>query len=1040
MQHSPLCPTEPLPRSTCQSTLIFAVVGLLSIPLTAQAPSSSDFNRDIRPILAAKCFACHGPDKKSRKAKLRLDVATGALKARGKHPAVIIPGDSKASELVRRITHADPEERMPPRSVLKQLNAKEKQLIIDWIEQGADWEAHWAFITPTMPTVPRRGPSQNEIDALILGRLSQEGLRPSAAADRTTLIRRVSLDLIGLPPTPAEVADFVEDRAPGAFEKVVDRLLESPHYGEHMARFWLDAARYGDTHGLHLDNYREMWPYRDWVVKSFNDNMRFDQFTLQQIAGDMLPEPTLAQKVASGFNRCHVSTNEGGSIAEEVYVRNVVDRVSTIGTVFLGLSLGCAVCHDHKFDPIRQEEFYQFFAFFNNLDANPMDGNAKLHPPVVRVPTAEHTRQITALKNERAATEKQIVDLLAASHYREPPSPPVGDLKRETIVWVDDHLPAGSSPEGDGLVWVDAPSKFVHSGRRAMKRTSRGNQQHYFKDSNKSLRIANSDILFAWVYLDPSDKPREIMLQWNSDGNAGWHHRAYWGENLINYGKTGTTERHHMGPLPEFGKWIRLAVPVEKVGLHSGMEVRGIAFTQFDGTAYWDTAGIETTAKQEQQEFVWIDDSTPTGAKLQGNGAIWQFVVPKKPSSGVQPKVLSGKKSLRRKGTGLIQDVFSGVPRPLRVQAGDRLFAHVWLDPKDPPKSVQLQFNDGTWEHRVRWGAPAHGPGRKGGADYVAGKLPVTGKWVRLEVAIDKVNLAPGRMLNGWAFTQVDGTVWWDKAGVMTWGPPDDRHLRSLKAWEPIGKADNTVDKSIRNALAIDIAKRTTKQTNEIRNHYLQHVFAGSREVFEAPNAKVAALTKKVTDAEKQIPTTLVMKERSKPRDAYLLNRGLYDQRGKKVERATPSVLPPMNPALPRNRLGLAHWLIDPSNPLTARVTVNRLWQQVFGIGLVKTSEDFGNQGERPSHPRLLDWLATQFVAGGWDVKRFMKRMVMSATYRQSSTVSPELVRRDPDNRLLARGPRFRLDAETLRDQALALSGMLVSTVGGPGVKPTQPS
>jgi hypothetical protein len=1039
MQHPPTSLLSAHLRFYRHSAAILASAGLITASITAQGVATVNFNRDIRPILSAKCFSCHGPDQKSRKGKLRLDLAAGALENRGKRPAVIVPGNSKASELVQRIYHQDPEEQMPPRSFLKQLEPYEKQLLTQWVDQGAKWEAHWAFVAPTSPDLPKAASTDNEIDAFIRARLTQEGLRPAQAASRTTLIRRVTLDLTGLPPTPSEVQDFVEDPSINAFEKVVDRLLTSPHYGEHLARFWLDAARYGDTHGLHLDNYREMWPYRDWVVQAFNDNMPFDQFTLEQLAGDMLPEPTLSQKVASGFNRCHVTTNEGGSIAEEVYVRNVVDRVSTTGTVFLGLSLGCAVCHDHKFDPIGQKEFYQFFAFFNNLDANPLDGNAKVHAPIVRVPTKESAQQLEALNTERTITETKVASLLSTTTYQEPPTPSSAAHQRKIITWVDDELPPGAQPEGDGLVWVETPGKFVHSGRRSMKRTSRGNQQHFFKNATNSLRVANGDILFAWVFLDPKDKPREIMLQWNNDGDNGWMHRAYWGENLINYGKSGTSERLHMGALPESGKWVRLAVPVEKVGLRSGMEVRGIAFTQFDGTTYWDAAGIETSARQDQQEFVWIDDDTPSGALLQGQAPLWQFVVPKGPVPSAPSKPLSGQRSLRRTGKGLIQDVFSKVARPLRIQAGDRLFAHVWLDPKDPPTSVQLQFNDGTWEHRVRWGAAAHGPGRKNGADFVAGKLPPTGKWVRLEVSAKQVGLAPGRMVNGWAFTQVNGTVWWDKAGVMTWGPPDDRYLRSLKAWEPIGQTDNSVNKSVRAALAVKIPKRTAAQTTAIRNHYLRHVYADTRKDFDSHNAKIASIDKKVAGINGRIPTTLIMKERVKPREAYILERGLYDQRGEQVERKTPEALPPMAKDLPKNRLGLARWLLDPSNPLTSRVTVNRFWQQLFGTGLVKTSEDFGNQGERPSHPELLDWLATQFIADGWNVKHLMKRMVMSQTYQQSSQVGADLNRLDPENRLLARGPRFRLDAETLRDQALALSGLLIPTIGGPGVKPSQP-
>jgi len=997
-------------------------------------PARIDFNRDIRPILSDKCFQCHGPDAHNRKSKLRLDLRSSAFTPRGDHGPAIVAGKPDASELVRRIMHKDASKRMPPRKSRKKLDDAERRTLVAWIEQGAPWAEHWAFVPPKVPAIPKVKNATNEIDALIFARLQSERLRSSPATDRRTLIRRVSLDLTGLPPTPSERAAFLRDDSGNAYEKLVDRLLASPHYGEHMARYWLDAARYGDTHGLHLDNYREMWLYRDWVSKAFENNMPFDRFTIEQLAGDLLPNTTRSQRVASGFNRCHITTNEGGSIKEEVYVRNVTDRVATTGTVFLGLTLGCAVCHDHKFDPISQKEFYQLFAFFNNLDGNAMDGNSKTHAPVLHVASDAQEKQIAQFDADSKQIQTKIREALAAIDYVEPEtSEPIASQPRETIVWVDDALPEGAVAGGNGLEWIETPREFVHSGRLAMKRKGKGGHQHFFRTATRKLRVGAGDVLFAWVFIDPKDKPLQIMLQWNGDGDKDWDHRAYWGQNKLKHGKDNTNGRRRLGGLPKAGEWVKLSVAAIKVGLRPGMAVHGISFTQFDGTAYWDTAGIETASPQEPEDFIWIDDVAPKGAKLGGNGPNWQWQAP----AEKKPLVLSGERSLRRSGKGLIQDYFTSATTPLRVQAGDRLFAHVWLDPNDPPKSVQLQWNDGTWEHRARWGAPAHGPGRKGGADFVAGALPATGGWVRLEVPIEKVGLTPGRLLNGWAFTQVDGTVYWDKAGVRTWGPPDDAHLTSLRVWAQFAKDDASVPAPIRKA--ITAAKQTKAQGKLIRAHYLRRVHVGSRSVFAPLEKQLAAAKKKKTDLERKIPTTLVMKERKKPREAFVLVRGQYHVKGEKVSRVTPSVLPPMAKDLPRNRLGFARWLTDPSHPLMARVTVNRFWQQLFGTGIVKTSEDFGNQGERPSHPELLDWLATRFIADGWDVKKFMKRLVMSATYRQSSRVTPQLFAIDPANRLLARGPRFRLDAETIRDQALALSGLLVTTIGGPGVKPPQP-
>ncbi len=1014
--------------------MCLAGLGQAPAPNTTHPKAQIDFDRDIQPILADKCFTCHGPDAGNRKAKLRLDRRANAFATR-KHGAAIVPGAPDRSLLVQRILHRDVKKRMPPAKSGKTLDAGERRLLVAWIRQGAPWAEHWSFVAPRSPAVPTPAfpGAHNEIDAFVYARLAANKLRPSPRADRRTLVRRLTLDLTGLPPTMQEVKAFASDDTPHAYERLVDRLLASTAYGEHMAHDWLDAARYGDTHGLHFDNYREMWLYRDWVVKAFANNMPYDRFVVEQLAGDLLPNATLDQKIASGFNRCHVTTNEGGSIEEEVYVRNVIDRVSTTGTVFMGLTLGCAVCHDHKFDPIEQKEFYQLFAFFNNLDAKPMDGNSKAPAPVVRVPSKQQSAELAALRKQRAGMEARIVAQVSKVPYDEPP-PPRKTGTRQRVVWIDDALPQGAQPRGE-LLWVESPHTRVHSGRLAIKlRASKKNaiRELGFRAAKRKMRIGAGDTLFAWVYLDPKDPPQSILLQWNGDGGKDWEHRAYWGKNVIQRGKNDSVARRHLGKLPTPGHWTRLQVPAARVGLTPGMAVHGLAFVQRGGTAYWDTAGIDTATPQKPVDHVWIDDDAPPGSKRVGNGKdSWHWVTTRK---------RSGTRSLRRSGKGLIQDYFTEARPRLRVQAGDKLFAHVWLDPKDPPKSVQLQFHAGNWEHRVRWGRPAHGAGRKGGANLVAGPLPAAGRWVRLEVAAEAVGLRPGQRIDGWAFTQVDGTVYWDQAGIHTWGPPDDRQRTSLRAWELVAANDNKLPKPVRDALGVVRAKRSKAQARRIQDHYLRYVFAGTRAQFDPLNQKLADIDKQLRAVEAKVPTTLVMRERKKPRPAFVLQRGQYDRRGERVVRQTPSALPPMPADLPHNRLGLARWLVARSHPLTARVAVNRFWQHFFGIGLVKTSEDFGNQGERPSHPQLLDWLACRFVDEGWDIKRLVRRIVLSATYRQASHIDTERSTEDPDNRLLARGPRFRLDAEELRDQALALSGLLVRTVGGPSVKPPQPA
>ncbi|MCA8973827.1 MAG: DUF1553 domain-containing protein, partial [Planctomycetes bacterium] len=695
----------------------------------------------------------------------------------------------------------------------------------------------------------------------------------------------------------------------------------------------------------------------------------------------------------------------------------------------------------HKFDPISQREFYQLFAFFNNLDGAPLDGNKKDPAPVLKVETAEQTAELEQLAAEQARVEARFADELAAFAYEEPataaaPSQAAAPARRE-IVWIDDALPAGAAPDAPTFDWAEAPSP-VQRGRRAIRRQVNGVDQQFFRRADQKLRIANGDVLVLWVYVDPDAPPDELLVQWNSDGGDGWHHGAYWGKGAIDYGKAGTTQRTRIGDVPRAGEWVRLEVPVARVGLRAGMAVHGIALTQSAGTSYWDAIGIETSCEQCAEDYVWIDDETPAGSKLEGNGPIWQW---QPLQDDVEPEPHRGSRLLRRTGKGLNQDFFTGATVPLRVQDGDVLFAHAWLDPKDPPRSIQLQFHSsGSWNHRARWGAPAHGAGQQGGGDFVAGVLPETGGWVRLEVAIADVGLRPGDPIDGQAFTKVDGTVCWDHAGVRTHGPPDETHRHSLLAWEPIGRDSADVPAEVRAAIAVPTAQRDPGQQQTIRAWWLRHVWAGAGTEFAPLRAKLDEIAQRRIAIEQATPTTLVMKERKEPRDAFVLLRGQYDQKGEKVDRATPAALPAMDPAWPRDRLGLARWLVDPGQPLTARVTVNRFWQQLFGSGLVRTSEDFGNQGERPSHPQLLDYLATRFQKTDWNVKQLMRFLVLSSTYRQASTVTADMLAVDPDNRWLARGPRFRLDAETLRDQALALAGLLVRTVGGPAVKPPQPA
>ena len=489
--------------------LLAAVILGLSPAWSARAAStksSIDYNRDIKPILSENCYTCHGPDGGRRKAGLRLDQKEGALDTLKSGDRAIVPGDIAKSALISRITTTDEDDHMPPAKSGKHLTDAQIDTLRRWIAEGAQWKKHWSFIPPEKPEVPRVKNARwvrNPIDAFILQRLERDRLAPETEAARSTLVRRVTFDLTGLPPTPEEVDAFVTDQRPDAYERLVDKLLESSRYGVHMARYWLDVARYGDTHGLHLDNERSLWPYRDWVVKAFNANIPFNQFTIDQLAGDLLPNATADQKVASGFNRCNVSTSEGGAIDDEFYVRYAVDRTETASIAWMGLTTGCAVCHDHKYDPISQKEFYQLYAFFNSNNEKAMDGNALLPPPTMKLPTPEQQQKLAELNKKLAPTEERIRKEAAKIKYMEPPA--VKPLTNsEDFVWVDDDYPAGSKGSINGgtpeRIWNETN---VVSGKRALMRTDAGLAQDFFTGATQPLMVGKQDKLFAYVFLDP---------------------------------------------------------------------------------------------------------------------------------------------------------------------------------------------------------------------------------------------------------------------------------------------------------------------------------------------------------------------------------------------------------------------------------------------------------------------------------------------------------------------------------------------------------
>ncbi len=848
---------------------------VLALAAVGMAPASGQekplFNRDIRPILSNACFACHGFDAKERKAGLRLDTPEGAVADLGGY-AAIVPGDPAKSEAWQRILSDDKDEVMPPSDFHKALTPEEKETIRRWIEQGAEYQQHWSFVVPEKPMVPSVSGVEHPIDAFLRNRLEKEGLEPAGEASKETLIRRVTLDLTGLPPTPAEVEAFLADTSPDAYGKLVDGLLGRATYGEHMARHWLDLARYADTHGLHLDNERSMWPYRDWVVRAFNANLPFDDFTRWQLAGDLLPEPTREQLIASGFNRCNVTTSEGGSINEEWVYRYAVDRTTTAVEVWMGLTAGCAVCHDHKFDPISAKDYYSMYAFFHSAADPAMDGNKIDTPPILKLTTPEDEKRLAELGAKIGEVDQRLAAVVASLDYVDPatldPAPPV---TRTETVWFEDAFPAGAKPQASGepLRWNVKGQGSVFSGNRALVRTAAASVAQDFWSGGASFTVPAKGTVFVHAYLDPANPPEAIMIQFHT---GGWKHRAIWGtEEKIAFGKLGTIEKVAMGPLPKVGEWVRLEVPADQLGLKAGTKVDGYAFTQYGGTVAWDRLGVSAeTNPAKDPDWSW----------------------------------------------------------------------KVWLEQNQGKRNDRLP-------DALR--------------DLVRGKRPEQ----------------------------------WSEA-----------------------------------------------ERKGVHDFWLANLYAGARDALAPLEAEKAPYVQERDGIEKATPLTFVMADLPQPRESFVMERGQYDQPGEKVPRGVPSFLPPL-PTKPvdrdYHRLDFADWLVSGEHPLTARVTVNRFWQQFFGIGLVKTSMDFGSQGEPPSHPELLDWLAVTFVEDGWDMKKLVKRIVTSHAYRQHSGADPALRQRDPENRLLARGPRFRLDAEVLRDQVLFTSGLLVDRIGGKGVKPYQP-
>ncbi len=831
--------------------------------LAARLEAAVDFAKEVEPILVKRCSECHGADQ--QKAKLRLDSRAAAQAPAKSGKVALVPGKAAESELLTRVISSDPDEVMPPKG--ERLSSAEVDILKRWIEEGAVWPetdplAHWAFRAPVRPLVPvvqGKDWVRNEVDHFILARLEAEKLAPQPEADRATLIRRLSLDLTGLPPTWADVETFVKDPSERAYETLVDRLLASPHYGEHMARGWLDLARYADSNGYQVDLARSIWPYRDWVIRAFNQNLPFDQFTVEQLAGDLLPEPTLDQRIATGFNRNTKINDEGGGDAEEYRTKAVKDRVATLGTAWLGLTLNCAECHTHKYDPVTQEEYYRLYAFFNNTT----DGGNYSTAPTVEVPkpdlstTEAHLkRQLEAARSERAALDKALPEKQAAWESQ---------VKARGDVWRTLVLTNVVSTGGSGYTNL-ADGSVLATGVNPIYDTI---------TFEADTALTGIRAVLLEVLPDPS-LPKNGPGRWGASGNF---------------------------ILDEF------AISV--------------------------TPSSAAEAKDSAPGFLEIESATADWEQQYYRA---EHAVDRNPKTGWAIGPRFGERHF----------LIARLKEPAGFEAGSKL---------------TFRF-----EHYH-------------GSSHCIGRF-------RVSVA-----------------TESDEAALW----------PMSADIRAI-VLQPA-------------------SARTAEDAGRLASHFrsLQPKYRQlEREIIRLEGRERELATKKYS--------TLVIAERKEPepRPTRIHMRGNFLEPGKEVTPGVPAAFPGLPSGVPANRLALAKWLVDPSNPLTARVTVNRFWEQFFGTGLVKTSEDFGRQGEAPSHPELIDWLATEFMASGWDVKAMQKRLVMSATYRQNAATDAVRLEKDYYNRLVSRGPRFRMDAEMIRDHALAVSGLLQNKVGGPSVHPEQ--
>ncbi len=987
----------------------------------ADPGTSLEFDRDIRPILSDNCFACHGPDEAARKARLRLDLKEDALKPNRRGDRAIVPGDPARSTLIQRIRSLDPDDVMPPPATNKTLSEAQKDALERWIAEGASWADHWAFTPPRRPEPPRVRDEQwpkNDTDRFVLSRLEREGLKPSAEAGKTTLIRRATLDLTGLPPTVEEVDAYLADKSPDAYEKLVDRLLASQRYGEHMARYWLDAARYADSHGYHIDAQRDIWAYREWVIKAFNENKPFDQFTLEQLAGDLLPNPTRDQQIATGYLRSNMSTGEGGAIEAEYAAKYAFDRTETTGTVWLGLTLICARCHTHKYDPITQREYFQMLAFFNQLDEPVMDGNRPNPDPFIRLPSPQQTARLDWLKQQLAEAQARVdgpdPDLdpaqaawatrwherLASGWHLLRPSASKS-VHGATLTTLESAaiLASGESPETDvlelafpleaGRIGALRLRALPHASLPGGGATRSEDGEFRLSEFEADLVVIGPDgqarapqkIKFAHAWADAWNGGHEPAKALDGKPDSAWGAEAQAGSNRTAIFVTDTP--------------ITVPSAAElRVRLRFEADKQRHALGHFDVAA---ARGEELLARLFPPRF------TP-----------WKLIGPFK--------------------TGGLKAGFEQ-PFPPEVELD---FAKTYPGVREEIRwHDRADLADGATHQLVNELHGVHGAYYLHRTIHVPAATPLALSlraddlfklWLNGELVAERAD--PDQERGVARRLMVNLQAGENRLLVKMVNHQGAKHF----AFNAALAGEDALSPEVAALLATTV-QPTGTWAAKARDHYRREHSAEFRALFD----NLARWREEQAAIEAAIPTTLVAKELAKPRETRILLRGEYDKPRDPVSPGVFSVLPPLPEGAPSNRLGFARWLLEPQHPLTARVTVNRIWQQHFGTGLVKTVEDFGAQGERPSHPELLDWLATEFVRSGWDMKHLHRLMVTSATYRQVSRVTPELLARDPENRLLARGPRFRTDGEVVRDSALFMAGLLVEQLGGPSVKPYEP-